>query len=204
MAVLYEAKQVLSYNDTLVNRFMGKVYISNECDSNAGDSNPGCWEWLGCRDQGGYGQIKLFGRMHMAHRISYELFVGKIPAKIKCSANGKMSPCCVLHNCNNRACVNPKHLRLGTHTENMQDKYGADPNKPHSACKLTWAQIDKLRYMYETGDFTQQKLADIFNVSAYNVYSWVRGKYKSMERSVVRTKRSEVRTKRSVVRMEIS
>lgn len=75
----------------------------------------GCWEWTGSRNRGRngtlrYGVIKLGRRRVMAHRATYETFVGPIPDGLK-----------LLHSCDNEPCCNPGHLRPGTQRENGDD-----------------------------------------------------------------------------------
>jgi hypothetical protein len=65
-----------------------------------------CWEWSASRFNAGYGQCGH----KLAHRVSYEYFIGQIPSGI-----------CVLHKCDNPPCVNPKHLFLGTRKDNTHD-----------------------------------------------------------------------------------
>jgi hypothetical protein len=72
---------------------------------------PGCWIWLGYKNPKGYGRINNGNRDVMAHRFSYELYVGPIPA-------GKI----ICHKCDNPSCVNPDHLWVGTDQENADDK----------------------------------------------------------------------------------
>jgi len=78
-----------------------------------------CWEWTASKNVHGYGIIKKDGRMHLAHRVLFELTGGKIP-------NGMQ----VLHHCDNPACVNPDHLFLGTHGDNMRDMFKKGRGNP--------------------------------------------------------------------------
>ena len=72
----------------------------------------GCLEWRGSISRCGYGRARYFGRVMFAHRVAYMLECGEIPAGF-----------CVLHRCDNPRCINPKHLFLGTHEENMNDMW---------------------------------------------------------------------------------
>lgn len=76
-----------------------------------------CWHWIGLNNGKGYGRMTYQGRQQVAHRLAWMAWRGDIPDGMS-----------VLHKCDNRACVNPKHLWLGTQSDNMKDCWNKGRN----------------------------------------------------------------------------
>lgn len=117
------------------------------------DKSGDCWIWTGYRighDRSRRASLKVNGKNAYASRISWGLFRGEIPEGI-----------CVCHHCDNVLCVNPSHLFLGTHSDNMQDMI----RKGRSGrIKLNRDKVIKIREMYALGGMMQSELAELFNV----------------------------------------
>lgn len=111
-------------DETLARRFRGYVSFGAEDE---------CWEWQALRQSQGYGQIGVRQEgskwQHVAaHRVSWALYRGPIPAGLH-----------VLHACDNPGCVNPNHLFLGTHQDNMRDKCAKGRHRSEAA-RAAWAR----------------------------------------------------------------
>jgi len=125
----------------------------------------GCWEWQGMRNQHGYGRFNTRAedgviRPRVASRVSYELAWGPIPEGAE-----------VRHRCDNPPCVNPAHLVLGTHGDNMRDmrqRRRSASGEEHSQARLTWTAVRKIRSALAVGS-SRRSLAAEYGVSAATV-----------------------------------
>jgi len=124
-----------------------------------------CWEWTASFLNDGYGQFWFKRKTCRAHRMSWELTHGPIPL-------GKQ----VLHHCDNPSCVNPQHLFLGTHEDNMEDKHSKGrvcAGELHGASKLTWNEVHWIRF----SSLSRAELAVILSVSTATIGKVIRNDY---------------------------
>lgn len=121
-----------------------------------------CWLWTASSTIGGYGRLRCKRNekwiVISAHRYSYELHFGSISNEIQ-----------VLHTCDTPACVNPDHLFLGTHLDNMTDKRNkkrglSARGENHSSAKLTENEVIEIRKNYAVG-IRQAELAKKYSVA---------------------------------------
>lgn len=125
-----------------------------------------CWEFTGSLDGGGYGRFGIKYESWKAHRISWVF------------ANRKRVPkgMFICHKCDNRACVRPSHLFLGTQKENIQDAIKKGRFIPpvmlsgedHPAAKLSNEDVKRIREFRAQG-YTQQLIAEEYDVSQMQI-----------------------------------
>jgi len=119
----------------------------------------GCWEWKGNTCVRGYGKFFREGKHVLAHRVAFELLIG--------ATNGAF----VCHACDNPACVNPSHLWLGTHADNMRDmkEKGRGPRgEDHVGSKLTLGEVEQIRSAGLNGE-SSRSIARRFCISKTHV-----------------------------------
>ena len=116
-----------------------------------------CWLYQGEVSIHGYGRYWNGNRKTMAHRFSYELFKGLLSEGMH-----------VLHKCDNRICINPDHLYLGSQQDNMNDmvlRGRSLKGAKHPMSILDQGKVDMIRELYKSKEYSQHKLAKKFNVS---------------------------------------
>lgn len=144
---------------SLSERFWRKVKVGSASE---------CWLWQAAKQNKGYG-VMCDGT---AHRIAWKLAYGSIP-------DGK----CVLHRCDTPACVNVRHLFLGSIGDNNRDMFlkGRGHIRIHRgeknpSAKLTWEQVNEIRTLRKSG-WILKRLASKFNVSISAISFIVSGEH---------------------------
>lgn len=128
-----------------------------------------CWLWHGAMLKGGYGQIKIAGTPVQAHRFAWSFVNGEIPEGMV-----------IRHTCDNPSCVNPSHLLLGTHKDNVADKYARHRNhsqigSDNNCSKLTEADVVEIKYRLSEGE-KQKDVAKVFGITQCQVSNIATGK----------------------------
>lgn len=134
---------------TQLERFFSKVLKTD-----------GCWEWQSRIDRHGYGKFKSGGKTWISHRFLYTQLNGPLLPSQFC-----------MHTCDNRKCVNPDHLKLGTHSQNMDDMVNKGRQKSlkgneHPNSKLNEAQVHEIREQYLKSNPTYASVARKYEVTA--------------------------------------
>jgi len=132
---------------TWSSRFWAKVHFTDSC-----------WEWTASLGQEGYGAFRFDGLMRLAHRMAWLLTHGALAAEQQ-----------VLHSCDNRRCVRPSHLFLGTQHDNLQDAIA----KQRLTKKLSDADVREIRAQHARG-VHKVLIADSFGLNPESVMHIVR------------------------------
>jgi len=151
----------------LVSRFWSKVVKTESC-----------WTWIGHRNAADYGTLGTArgGKIHYAHRLSWEIHFGDIPLGLL-----------ICHHCDNPPCVNPSHLFLGTHRDNTADsvKKGRRASKRgelNGRAKLTSQDVADVFKLRAAGSL-QREIGSKFDVTQAQVSSILLGKAWAKARS---------------------
>ena len=124
------------------------------------DLKTGCWS-CSCYQKRGYGWVSIGGRSWFAHRVVWT------------AKNGEPPPDkWLLHKCDNRSCINPDHLYMGTPRQNNLDVL----TRNRRTSKLSYEIAATIRSLYATGKYAQQELGNMFGVTQTAIGHVVLGK----------------------------
>ncbi len=124
-----------------------------------------CWEWVGGKHGSGYGQCWTgYHGERLAHRAMWIKWFGSIPEGMY-----------VLHKCDNKTCVNPEHLYLGTQTQNVKDNVDrglTNTGSKHWNSSIQEADVRCIRFSFRQG-LSIRCIANRFNLSYKNTWAIV-------------------------------
>lgn len=146
---------LLEFSEDVVDRFWSKVQKSD-----------GCWEWTAGKYANGYGCFHIYGDPIKAHRFSWMIHYGEFSPEMN-----------VCHKCDNKSCVRPDHLFLGTQVDNILDavrkgrRMGAIGYKSPER-KLTEEDVRNIR----NSKSSSYRLAEAFGVSGPTIRQILQGK----------------------------
>lgn len=132
------------------------------------DDPMACWIWHGSLNDSGYGMAFVRQAKIRASRLAYELFVGPIPQDMH-----------ILHDpviCNNRRCINPKHLRCGTNYENSMDRFISETQpqgETHYRTHLTEDDVREIRRLSRDEHMPYERIGARFNIHNATVHNIV-------------------------------
>lgn len=147
-------------HDTLLK----KVQINNET---------GCWEWTGRLSKSGYPLFSVKGNLWRGHRYFYKYYKKEI---------SNLSVC---HKCDNRKCVNPDHLFLGTQADNNLDMCNKGRHRFKS--KLTLEEVSRIKELALSKNILYKDIAQMFDINASSVCRLVKGTRWSLNTSFPKT-----------------
>lgn len=110
----------------------------------------GCRLWLLAERSNGYGAASFDGQQWQAHVLSFQAFVGRLPSWASL----------LMHSCDTRMCVEPEHLRPGTHADNSEDA----SRKGRLAQRVSAEDVRRMRAAYAAGGVTIQQIAETFGL----------------------------------------
>lgn len=122
-----------------------------------------CWVFTGAGKGNGYGNVNVDGKQISAHRRAYELFCGSVPEGFD-----------VCHTCDNRWCVNPDHLFVGTRKENMEDCMSKGRTDGGNRKHLTENRVQEIRRRLKLG-MSPRRISQQMDVNYHTVTAIQRG-----------------------------
>ena len=133
------------------------------------DKSGDCWEWTASRKESGYGQLNVGRKPLRAHRVSFQIHFGYMPAVVR-------------HTCDNPPCVNPAHLIAGSQLENIHDaiergrahKPPVHSGEANPQSKLTDARVVEARALH-AGGMSLRSIAKKYQVDRKTVTQAIRG-----------------------------